>query len=46
MKDILNIDGDDKEEIKGECPSCDYPLVDEMGILVCYQCGWSNDPSI
>jgi uncharacterized Zn finger protein (UPF0148 family) len=44
MEDILKLDTDDKEqEIKGECPLCDYPLVDEMGIIVCYQCGWSND---
>lgn len=46
MKDILNKDVNDKEEIKGECPSCGYPLVDEMGITVCYGCGWNNDPNI
>lgn len=46
MYDWLNKDADELEEIVGECPKCSYPLVDEMGITVCYQCGWNNDPSL
>jgi hypothetical protein len=45
-EDVKNKDADDKEEIVGECPKCSYPLVDEMGITLCYHCGFSNDPLI
>lgn len=44
--DWLNKDEDNEEKIEGQCPNCNYPLVDEMGVIVCYNCGWSNDPLI
>jgi hypothetical protein len=32
------------EELAGyNCPICDYPIVIEYGLEVCYQCGWSTD---
>lgn len=34
----------DEEIITGEnCPCCGYPLVEEFGLAVCYNCGWSEE---
>ena len=35
---------DDDEQLAGyNCPNCGYPVVIEMGLEVCYKCGWSKD---
>lgn len=32
------------EELAGyNCPRCGYPVVIEMGLELCYSCGWSKD---
>ena len=32
------------EELAGyNCPLCGYPIVIEMGLEVCYHCGWNKD---
>ena len=34
----------DEEIITGKnCPCCGYPLVEEFGLAVCYNCGWSEE---
>lgn len=34
----------DDEELAGyNCPVCGYPVVIEMGLELCYCCGWSKD---
>ena len=36
--------GEDEEQLTGEnCPVCGYPIVLEMGLEVCYNCGWSKE---
>jgi uncharacterized Zn finger protein (UPF0148 family) len=30
----------DEEPAGYSCPVCGYPVVTEMGLDVCYQCGW------
>lgn len=35
---------EDDEELAGyNCPRCGYPVVIEMGLELCYSCGWSKD---
>lgn len=35
---------DEDEQLAGyNCPRCGYPVVIEMGLDVCYSCGWSKD---
>lgn len=36
---------DNEEEILSgyNCPICGYPIVQEDGLDVCYNCGWSED---
>lgn len=32
------------EQLAGyNCPVCGYPIVIEMGLEVCYNCGWSGE---
>ena len=32
------------EELAGyNCPRCGYPVVIEMGLELCYGCGWSKN---
>ena len=34
---------EDDEELTGKnCPVCGYPTVRELGLEVCYHCGWSE----
>lgn len=34
----------DDEGLAGyNCPRCGYPVVIEMGLELCYGCGWSKD---
>lgn len=34
---------DDDEQLAGyNCPRCSYPVVIEMGLDVCYKCGWTK----
>ena len=38
------IDEEDYEQLAGfNCPCCGYPIVIEMGLEVCYRCGWSKE---
>lgn len=38
------INTEDDEELAGyNCPRCGYPVVIEMGLELCYSCGWSKD---
>lgn len=40
----MNTGIDNEEELAGyNCPRCGYPVVVEMGLDVCYSCGWSKD---
>lgn len=35
---------DEDELLAGfNCPHCGYPIVIEMGLEVCYRCGWSKE---
>ena len=36
------INEDDEELTGNNCPVCGYPTVREMGLEVCYHCGWSE----
>lgn len=41
---ILN---EDDEQLAGyNCPVCGYPVVIEMGLELCYSCGWSLDEEV
>lgn len=34
----------DDEQLAGyNCPICGYPIVIEMGLELCYHCGWSAE---
>ena len=37
------IDKEDEELAGYNCPNCGYPVVIEMGLEVCYKCGWNRD---
>lgn len=42
--DIKQNQQEDDEELAGyNCPRCGYPVVIEMGLELCYGCGWSKD---
>ena len=42
--DIKQNQQEDNEELAGyNCPRCGYPVVIEMGLELCYGCGWSKD---
>jgi competence CoiA-like predicted nuclease len=36
-------DLEESEQLAGyNCPVCGYPVVVEMGLELCYHCGWSK----
>lgn len=40
----MSIGIDEDEQLTGDnCPVCGYPIVVEMGLEVCYNCGWTKD---
>lgn len=40
----MSIGIDEDEQLTGyNCPVCGYPIVIEMGLEVCYNCGWTKD---
>ena len=42
--DIKQNQQEDDEELAGyNCPRCGYPVVIEMGLELCYGCGWSKE---
>ena len=42
--DIKQNQQEDNEQLAGyNCPRCGYPVVIEMGLELCYGCGWSKD---
>ena len=36
-------DRDDEQLAGYNCPRCGYPVVIEMGLELCYKCGWNRD---
>lgn len=43
QEQLLSTLTDDEEITGNNCPVCGYPTVREMGLEVCYHCGWSED---
>lgn len=45
---MTNINFNDEEELAGyDCPICGFPVAIEMGLELCYHCGWAkNDEEI
>lgn len=39
----ITTDEDDEQLTGDNCPVCGYPIVIEMGLEVCYNCGWSKE---
>ena len=43
LLDTTPAPADDDEQLAGyNCSNCGYPVVIEMGLEVCYKCGWSK----
>ena len=43
QEQLLSTSTEDEQLTGYNCPVCGYPIVIEMGLEVCYNCGWSGE---